>query len=92
VLCARPSGEVVAALGANLSARYGPKPLICVRSLPSSAKSAARTSNSGPFGCRRMPRRGDGNGPTSRPRRMLSCFRTVSIRASQADAFSWYAS
>jgi hypothetical protein len=32
-----------------------PRPLICLKSLSRSAKSAERMSNSGRFGCRRMP-------------------------------------
>jgi hypothetical protein len=44
-----PSGEVVTALGDELKPEVGGEALICVRSLPSSAKSAARASKSNEF-------------------------------------------
>jgi hypothetical protein len=49
VFRARPSGEVIAALGDELKREVAAEALIWVRSLPSSAKSAARTSKSNEF-------------------------------------------
>ena len=47
------------------------------------------SSCSGPSWKSARARPDDGNEPELRPRPMLSSFNTASIRASQADAFSW---
>jgi len=75
VLCARPGGEVIATLGDQPEREVRAEAVDLGEILAKQFKKAPRGHRSPArfaFPCRR--RRGDGNGPASRPRLMLSSF------------------
>ena len=70
----------------SLSARYGPSPWICVKSIPSTAYRASRAAKLGALDCLVLCR-GAGSGFAGVGRVAFNCFRTVSIRLSHSATF-----